>query len=83
MSQTTTNIADFEKSLGELEKLVSLLEKGDLPLEQSLQQFERGVALVRGCQAALKQAELRIQQLSTNARGEEALEDLPFDSELN
>ncbi|MES1944296.1 exonuclease VII small subunit [Salinisphaera sp. PC39] len=56
-------LADFEKSLAELETLVENLESGDLSLEASLEKFERGVALARDCQNALKTAELRVQQL--------------------
>ncbi len=47
----------------ELETLVERLEKGDLPLEEALQQFERGVALTRACQTALKAAEQRVEIL--------------------
>ena len=56
-------MADFEHSLDELETLVQKLERGDLSLDDSLQAFERGVALYRNCQSALKQAELRVSQL--------------------
>jgi exodeoxyribonuclease VII small subunit len=51
---------DFEASMAELEAIVERLEQGDLPLEESLRQFERGVALTRACQGALKQAEQRV-----------------------
>ena len=44
---------DFEKALGELETLVEKMETGDMSLEESLKQFERGVALTRSCQQAL------------------------------
>ena len=54
---------DFEKSLGELESLVEQLEKGDLPLEQTLKHFERGIALTRSCQQALKAAEQKVEIL--------------------
>lgn len=40
---------DFEKSLAELEQLVARMEQGDLSLEESLKQFERGIALARSC----------------------------------
>ncbi|WP_111497326.1 MULTISPECIES: exodeoxyribonuclease VII small subunit [Marinobacter] len=63
-------IADFEKSLNELETLVRDLEQGDLPLEKSLAAFERGVKLTRECQQALKQAEQRVEQL-VKADGDE------------
>ena len=54
---------DFEQALGELEALVEKLEHGDLPLEEALKQFERGIELTRGCQASLKQAEQRVEIL--------------------
>ncbi|MDE0285124.1 MAG: exodeoxyribonuclease VII small subunit, partial [Gammaproteobacteria bacterium] len=46
MSETRNEI-DFEKALAELEQLVETMEKGDLTLEESLKQFERGVTLTR------------------------------------
>ena len=54
---------DLEKALAELEEIVAQLETGELPLEKSLKQFERGVRLSRDCQAALKDAEQRVQAL--------------------
>lgn len=50
----------YEQQLQELEALIQQLERGDLPLEQALQTYERGVALVRMCQSQLKAAEQRI-----------------------
>ncbi len=57
---------DLEKSLAELEDIVEQLEAADLPLEKSLKQFERGVRLSRDCQAALQDAEQRVQLLMGN-----------------
>jgi len=54
---------DFEKTLGDLESIVERLEQGDLPLDESLKAFERGVELTRQCQAALKQAEQKVEIL--------------------
>ena len=54
---------DFEQALGELETVVERLEHGELPLEEALKQFERGVELARSCQAALKQAEQKVEIL--------------------
>jgi exodeoxyribonuclease VII small subunit len=51
---------DFEQALGELEKLVERLERGDLPLDEALKTFERGVALTRHCQSALKAAQQKV-----------------------
>nr|WP_148861801.1 exodeoxyribonuclease VII small subunit [Marinobacter fonticola] len=73
---TGVTIADFEKSLNELEALVRDLEQGDLPLEKSLAAFERGVRLTRECQQALRQAEQRVEQL-VKVEGD-TLETRPF-----
>ena len=54
---------DFEKALQKLEELVSSMEEGDLTLEDSLQAFEKGIKLTRECQAALKEAEQKVQVL--------------------
>jgi exodeoxyribonuclease VII small subunit len=59
----SANVADFERSLDELEQLVGRMEKGDMSLDESLQAFERGVSLYRNCQGALEQAELRVRLL--------------------
>lgn len=53
----------FEASLKELEQLVEQMERGDMPLEESLESFERGVRLTRACQQALKEAEQKVQIL--------------------
>ena len=57
-------VAEFERSLDELEQLVQKMERGEMSLDESLQAYERGIALFRGCQTALEQAELRVRQLS-------------------
>ncbi len=57
-------VAEFEKALDELERLVQKMEGGDQNLDDSLASYERGVALYRRCQAALEQAELRVRLLS-------------------
>jgi exodeoxyribonuclease VII small subunit len=61
-------IKDFEAALAELDTIVKKLEEGDLPLEASLQLYERGVQLSRFCHARLEEAERRIEIL--NERGE-------------
>jgi exodeoxyribonuclease VII small subunit len=55
---------DFEGALLELEGLVGRLEKGELSLDESLQQFKRGVELARRCQQILDQAQQVVEQLS-------------------
>lgn len=54
---------DFEQALADLEQLVTTMETGDLPLEESLKAFEQGVKLTRECQAALQQAEQKVEIL--------------------
>ena len=55
--------ASFETALGELEQIVNRLESGDLPLEEALSEFERGVQLARQGQSQLQKAEQRVQIL--------------------
>jgi exodeoxyribonuclease VII small subunit len=66
----------FEECLAELEGIVKQLETGDLALEQSLLAFERGVGLVRRLQAAIEQAEQRVEVLMRDAEGRLRLEPL-------
>jgi exodeoxyribonuclease VII small subunit len=54
---------DFEQALAELETLVERLERGDLPLDEALKLFERGVALTRHCQSSLQAAQQRVEIL--------------------
>lgn len=71
---------DFEEALQELEDLVEKMENGNIGLEESLQQFERGVSLTRACQKALLEAEQKVKIL-LQEDGKERLE--PFDPEDN
>lgn len=68
----------FEAALSELEQLVEQMEQGELTLEDSLKHFERGIALTRACQQALKEAEQKVQVLLEN-EGKPVIE--PFESE--
>jgi exodeoxyribonuclease VII small subunit len=68
---------DFEHSLAELQALVERLESGELSLEDSLTAFEQGIGLTRECQAALAQAEQKVQIL-LERDGE--LEPAPFEA---
>jgi exodeoxyribonuclease VII small subunit len=76
-------LPDFEQSLGELEALVQKLEQGDVPLEEALKTFERGVALTRQCQTALRSAQQKVEVLLTQSgKGGDAEESVePFDDE--
>ena len=55
---------NFDQSLRQLEKIVERMEGDDLPLEESIKLFEEGMKLSKTCQAALKEAEGKIQKLS-------------------
>ena len=59
----------FETSLAELEEIVAKLEDGDLPLEESLGLFEKGIKLSRECRERLSNAERRIEILMKEADG--------------
>ncbi len=63
MTKTDEKLKDFEKSLIRLEKIVSQMEGGELGLEESLAQFEKGITLAKSCQDILTRAELRVEQL--------------------
>ena len=63
MADNKDNLKDFEKSLQHLEKIVSNMESGELGLEESLEQFEKGINLAKNCQDTLANAELRVEQL--------------------
>ena len=60
----------FEAALKQLEEVVQRLEKGELPLEESLQLYEEGIRLSRLCHAKLEEAEGKIEMLMKDARGE-------------
>jgi len=81
MNRKTRNEAaapDFEKALSELEQLIATLERGDLPLADSLALFEQGVALTRSCHTALTQAQARVEILLKDGAGESPR---PFDAD--
>jgi exodeoxyribonuclease VII small subunit len=63
MTKKSEELPDFEKALEELEALVEQLESGDLNLDQSLKQFQRGIELTRHCQVVLEKAQQTVEQL--------------------
>ncbi len=66
MAEKPAKNLDFETALSDLEALVEQLESGELPLEESLKAFEKGITLTRHCQSALKAAELKVKELTEN-----------------
>ena len=75
---SATGATNFEGQLASLERIVRELERGDLPLEQSLELFEQGVKLSRECQERLNEAERRIEVLLRGGDG--ATVAVPFES---
>ena len=75
MPEERTASLNFETSLEELERIVKELEKGDLPLERSLELFESGMRLSGDCRRLLEEAESRVEVLTK--RGSETIA-LPF-----
>ncbi|MGC3963921.1 MAG: exodeoxyribonuclease VII small subunit [Rhodocyclaceae bacterium] len=59
----TSQPETFEAAIAELERIVTAMEAGDLSLEASLQNYQRGIALLRQCRGTLEAAEQRIQIL--------------------
>jgi exodeoxyribonuclease VII small subunit len=64
----------FEDALKQLEEIVQKLEKGELPLEDSLRLYEEGIRLSRLCHGKLEEAEGKVEVLLKNARGEAVLD---------
>ena len=62
----------FERAIDELESIVKRLEEGKVPLEESVQIYERGEALKRRCEELLRQAEARVEKITTDASGQAA-----------
>ena len=77
----TKNPQTFETSLEELERIVRELERGDLPLEKSLELFEQGVKLSRACQERLNEAERRIEILTRDSQGRATVSEFESDDE--
>ena len=66
---TSVETFSFEQALAELEAIVQRLERGDVPLEQSIAIYGRGEALKARCDQLLKQAEVKIEQIALNSDG--------------
>jgi exodeoxyribonuclease VII small subunit len=78
MTDTTQKANDdvramsFEQALEALERIVDDLEKGDVPLEQSIAIYERGEALKRHCEQLLKTAEAKVEKIRLSRDGQPA-----------
>jgi len=63
MATPDLSALSFEQALAELEKIVAQLERGDVALEDSIRAYERGAALKAHCEAKLKDAQLKVEQI--------------------
>ena len=63
------NEMSFEEAMRELEQVVGQLERGEVPLEESIKLYERGAALKARCEAKLKEAEEKISAITLDADG--------------
>ena len=70
MSDKPVSEMTFEEAMAALEKVVSQLERGDVPLEESIQLYERGAELKARCETKLKEAEEKIAQITLSPEGE-------------
>ncbi len=69
----------FEQAIKELGSIVGKIEQGEIPLQDSLTQYERGMSLIQHCQAILKKAEKRIEKISQpEAKSQQETEDISF-----
>ncbi len=69
----------FEDALGELEEIVERLERGDAPLEKSIELYERGAALKKHCESKLKSARLKVEKIVLGQEGQ--IETTSFDGD--
>lgn len=69
MSETPASEMSFEQAMAELEKVVSQLERGDVPLDQSIALYERGAELKKRCEAKLKEAEEKVAAITFDGDG--------------
>ena len=74
------NNMTFEQNMERLEQIVQAMERGDVPLDESLKMFQEGTALVRCCGKMLDEADLQVKAITADAEGNPLEED--FDHEL-
>ena len=79
MAAKAVDTMSFEEALAELEGIVKKLEGGEAPLEESIAIYERGAALKAHCEAKLKTAELKVEQIVQGTSGKPETEPAEFD----
>ena len=73
------NNPSFEDNMKRLEQIVRAMERGDVPLEESLKLFQEGTELVRSCSNILDQAQLMVKKIASSSDGSPTEEDFPVD----
>lgn len=69
----------FEQNMGRLEQIVRAMERGDVPLEESLKLFQEGTELVRRCGSLLDAAELQVKKVMSDASGNPVEENFSYE----
>ena len=69
----------FEENMQRLEQIVRAMERGDVPLEESLKLFREGTALVEACGKLLDEAELQVKKIATTADGSPVEENFEYE----
>jgi exodeoxyribonuclease VII small subunit len=72
MADTKVDEMSFEQAMSELEQVVGQLERGDVPLEDSIKLYERGAELKKRCETKLKEAEEKVAQITLGSDGQAA-----------
>ncbi|MCD7756536.1 MAG: exodeoxyribonuclease VII small subunit [Firmicutes bacterium] len=72
----------FESAMQRLEQIVRAMERGDVPLDESLKLFQEGTELVRSCGQLLDEAEMQIQKVVKGADGAPTMEDFADESSI-
>jgi exodeoxyribonuclease VII small subunit len=70
MSEKPIGEMSFEEAIREFESVVGKLDRGDVPLEESIDLYKRGAALKARCEAKLKEAEEQVEQITMDANGQ-------------
>ncbi|MER2554554.1 MAG: exodeoxyribonuclease VII small subunit [Thauera sp.] len=81
MPKSATPPKSFEAAVAELEAIVQEMESGNLPLEDALARYQRGIGLLRHCQTTLGNAEQRVRMLERDGLVDLAPETVPSDNE--
>ena len=78
MGKSSENIKTFESAMEKLEDVVSMLESGNLSLEDSIKEFERAIGLIKLCEEKLEGAKAKVKMLVESPDG--SITDVPFDA---